>query len=100
MDSRKDRGRKRRLSEDQQAAWEEWLAHPQTRRYLASLKARGLQMSESFREQVYQSPDLLDRPESRPHLMELRSQSMIYEGLSGLSVEVLEELLEDEHEAD
>lgn len=78
------------LSEDQQAQWQEWLGHPQTRSFLALLKSRSGAMQAEWLAAVWES----QTPQAH-NLPEVRSQSRVYQELSDLNLEMLESLLED-----
>lgn len=87
--------RKPILSQDQAVAWEEWLAHPLSRRLLSLLKHRSDRMQAEWSRAVWGSQD-----PQLGNLPEVRAQSIVYRQLSELNLQTLEALLDDEPEHD
>ena len=89
------------MTDDQWEAWEEWLAHDQTQRFLSLLRGQAKILERAYKEGLYhypQDPATGDYPH-------LRAKSMIYWDLSeiGRSKEArteIEGMMDDEHDGD
>ncbi len=73
------------LTDAQWEVWEEWLAHPQTRALLSSLKRQSESMQGHWKDSVWQGTD-------PAQLADLRAQSLVYQGLSQMDRQLLSDL--------
>lgn len=84
------------MSEQEWEEWEEWLAHPRTQKLLDHLKRRARFLKSRWAENLWGQTVPDPTSDSLP---DYRARSQVYDELSGLNREILEELLGHEGEA-
>ena len=84
------------MTDDQWEAWEEWLAHDQTHKFLNALRAQARFLEQSYKEGLYQNP----QDPSTGDYPHLRAKSLVYRELSEIGRLQIEGLMDDEHDGD
>ena len=83
------------MTEQEWEDWEEWLEMPHTQKLLKSFAARAEQFKDQWTEGLWSQPLPDALAENYP---DLRARAQVYEELSKLSRDNLEELLRHEHD--